>query len=175
MEKKYYSAGVGKPPIWIQPILDKKEMTDIDFFHFTDMLDWSKQGDDMAVIEPLVACLAQWGDNLIFAFAEKMADLLYRLDTKEIAKSVYKNQEYFSDDEFLYIRCTALVNGKPYYNAIVNRRRKLKADMEFETILYVPMYAWARLHGKGAEEYCYITKVSYETGSNKEGWEEVGC
>lgn len=47
-----------------------------------------EQGDDMAVMEPLIACLAQWGDNLIFAFAEKMAELLYRLDTKEIAASI---------------------------------------------------------------------------------------
>jgi len=72
-----------------------------------------EQGDDMAVMEPLIACLAQWGDNLILAFAEKMAELLYLLDTKEIAAGAYKNEEYFSGDEFLYIRCTALVNGKP--------------------------------------------------------------
>ena len=172
MERKYYTAGEGKPPIWIQPILEKGEMTDIDFFHFTDMLDWSKQGDDMAVMEPLIACLVQWGDNLIFAFAEKMAELLYRLDTKEIAAGAYKKEEYFSDDEFLYIRCTALVNGKPFYNAIVNKRRKLKRDLEFEAILYAPVCAWTRLHGKSAGEYPYVTKVSYESGSNKEGWDK---
>lgn len=40
MERKYYSDGEGKPPIWIRPILDKKEMTDIEFFYFMDMLDF---------------------------------------------------------------------------------------------------------------------------------------
>ena len=170
MERKYYSVGQGKPPIWIQPILENKEMTDIDFFHFTDMLDWSKQGDDMAGMEPLIACLAQWGDNLIFAFDEKMSELLYRLDTKEIATRTYKDEDYFSGDDFLYVRCTALINGKPYYNAIVNKRKKLNSDTEFEAILYAPSYAWARTHGKGEEDYPYVTKVSYETGSNEEGW-----
>lgn len=28
-------------------------------------LDWEKQGDDIAVIEPLVTLLAAWGDDLI--------------------------------------------------------------------------------------------------------------
>lgn len=170
MEKKYYSSGEDKPPIWIQPILDKKEMTDIDFFHFTDMLDWSKQGDDMAVLEPLLACLARWGDALIYAFAEKMAELLYRLDTRELAEKTFKGEDYFSEDGFLYTRCTALVNGKPYYNAIMNKKRRLKADMEFEAILYVPMYAWSRYHKKVPEEFGYMTQFCYETGSNEEGW-----
>lgn len=172
MERKYYSGGVEKPPIWIQPILEKKEMFDIDFFHFTDMLDWNKQGDDMAVIEPLVAFLAQWGDNLIIAFAEKMAELLYRLDTREIVLKTYKNAECFSEDEFLYTRCQALINGKSLYNDIVKARKRLDENIEFEAILYVPMYAWARVHQRTPEEYAYVTKVSYETGSNKEGWKK---
>lgn len=169
MEKKYYSGGVGKPPIWIQPILEKKEMFDIEFFHFTDMLDWSKQGDDMAVIEPLVAFLAQWGDNLIIAFAEKMSELLYRLDTQDVALKTY-GDEYFSDDEFLYARCQALINGRTLYNNIEKGRKRLDKCIEFEAILYVPMYAWARHHNRKPEEYDYVPKVSYETGSNKAGW-----
>lgn len=170
--KKYYNRGVEMPPIWIQPILEKKEMFDIDFFHFTDMLDWSKQGDDMAVIEPLVAFLAQWGDNLIIAFAEKMAELLYRLDTREIALKTYKEAKCFSEDVFLYTRCQALIKGKSLYNDIVKGRKRLDENLEFEAILYVPMYAWSRAHKRTPEEYNYVTKVSYETGSNKEGWKK---
>lgn len=171
-ERKYYTAGEGKPPIFIQSIIAEKRMTDIDFFYFTDMLDWSKQGDDMAVLEPLIACLAQWGDELIFAFDDKMTELLYSLDSRAIANSIYKDMEHFSGDEFLYIRCTALVNGKPHYNAVLKGRRKLKANMEFEAILYVPMLAWARRHGKDTDDYSHATKLSYETGSNEEGWRE---
>lgn len=100
-----------------------------------------------------------------------MAELLYSIDSRVIANSIYKDMEHFSGDEFLYIRCTALVNGKPYYNAILKGRRKLKANMEFEAILYVPMLAWARRHGKDTE-YPHTTKLSYETGSNEAGWRE---
>lgn len=114
--------------------------------------------------------MAQWGDNLIVAFAEKMAVLLYRLDTREIAVKTYKNTEYFSVDQFLYTRCQALINGKSLYNDIVKGKKRLDGNLEFEAILYVPVYAWARVHKRNPEEYDYVTKVSYETGSNKDGW-----
>jgi len=61
-ERKYYSAGQGKPPIFIQAILYEQKMSAIDFFHITDAyLDWEKKGDDLAVMEPLIALLAKWG------------------------------------------------------------------------------------------------------------------
>ena len=126
-ERKYYTSGPGKPPIFIQAILYEKKMSAIDFFHLTDAcLDWEKQGDDIAVIEPLVTLLAAWGDDLIFAFHDTMAELLYSLDTQKIAGDIYKDRS-FSADEFLYIRCAALINSKRYYNDIVSGRRKLKA------------------------------------------------
>ena len=117
------------------------------FLHLTDAcLDWEKQGDDIAVIEPLVTLLAAWGDDLIFAFHDTMAELLYSLDTQKIAGDIYKDRS-FSADEFLYIRCAALINSKRYYNDIVSGRRKLKGSLSFESILSVPAFAWARVHG----------------------------
>ena len=133
-ERKYYTSGPGKPPIFIQAILYEKRMSAIDFFHLTDAcLDWEKQGDDIAVIEPLVTLLAAWGDDLIFAFHDTMAELLYSLDTQKIAGDIYKDRS-FSADEFLYIRCAALINSKRYYNDIVSGRRKLKGSLSFESI-----------------------------------------
>lgn len=75
-------------------------------------------------------------------------------------------------DEFLYIRCVALVNSKRFYNDIVKGRRKLKGDLEFEAILYVPGRAWARLHGKDSKDYPHVTEFCYETMSNAGGWSE---
>ena len=171
MERKYYSGGDGKPPIWIQPIIESGKMYDQDFFRFTDMLDWDKQGNDEAVIEPLVSFLAKWGDNVIFAFHDKMAELLFSLDTYNIAKHLMENETCFSPDYFLYARCVALVNGKPYYNAILKGRKKLAANMDFETILYVPQKAWERIHNEDGDEYLHEAKLNYETYSNKAGWE----
>ena len=54
----------------------------------------------------------------------------------------------------------------------VNGKRKLKADTEFEAILYAPMDAWSRCHGKAPEDFDYVTKYCYETGSNEEGWKK---
>lgn len=172
-ERKYYTAGPGKPPIFVQAILYEKKMFAIDFFHITDAyLDWERQGDDLAVLEPLIAFLAKWGDDFIFAFDDTMAELLYSLDTRKIAQSIFKG-ENFSADEFLYIRCVALINSKPFYNDIISGRKKLKNDLQFEPILYVPALAWARLHGKPPKEYSHSTKFCYETMSNLEGWKEV--
>lgn len=169
-ERKYYTSGPGKPPIFIQAILYEKKMSAIDFFHLTDAcLDWEMQGDDIAVIEPLVTLLAAWGDDLIFAFHDTMAELLYSLDTQKIAGDIYKDRS-FSADEFLYIRCAALINSKRYYNDIVSGRRKLKGSLSFESILSVPAFAWARVHGKPENEYPHTTKYCYETMSNIEGW-----
>lgn len=168
----YYTSGPGKPPIFVQAILYEKKMSAIDFFHLTDTyLNWDKKGDDLAVVEPLIAFLATWGDDFIFAFHDMMAELLYSLDTKKIAWDIYKDHN-FSMDEFLYIRCAALINSKRYYNDIVSGRKKLKGNLEFEAILSVPAFAWARFHGKDENEYPYITKYCYETMSNIEGWEE---
>ena len=170
-ERHYYMPGPGKPPIYIQAILYNKKMTPLDFFYLTDMLDWSQE-DENAIIEPLIKTLAKWGDTLIFAFDEMMAELLYTLDTRKIAQSIYKG-ENFSADEFLYIRCVALINSKPFYNAVIAGRKKLKTDLEFETLLSIPARAWARCHHKQSNEYPYLTKYCYETMSNKEGWKEV--
>ena len=173
ISRKTYTAGEGKPPIWIQPIIENASMYDLDFFHFTDMLDWSKQGDDDAVLEPLVAFLAAYGDNVIFAFEDKMTELLYALDTYEIAKPLIEEEGYLSPDGFLYARCTALLNGKSYYSAVLKGKKKLSVDLEFEAILYVPMSAWKRAHQQDERDYPHKTKLSFETFSNKGGWENA--
>lgn len=172
-EKKFYKDGPGKPPIFIQAIIDNKEMSAIDFFHITDMyLNWDAE-DDEAIVEPLIDFLAEWGDDLIYAFDDRMAQLLYDIDTKAVASKAYKDDEYMSPDMFLYNRCVALINSKPFYNQVHNGKRKLNKDCEFEIILYVPARAWAKLHNKDEDEYyaCHETPVCVETYSNEVGWQ----
>lgn len=152
--KKTYSAGNGKPPIFIQFILDDESMSENDFFHIVDQyLDWEKQGDDEKVVKPLVELLAKYGDKLIYAFDRRMTQLLQELDTKEIIEKGYKAADCFGDDAFLYSRCAALVNGKAYFNAVKKCKRKIDINLEFEALLYVPAEAWAIAHHKQAKEY----------------------
>ncbi|MBO5093657.1 MAG: DUF4240 domain-containing protein [Lachnospiraceae bacterium] len=158
------------PVIW--QMYHKKSLHELDFFSMTGILDWSKQGDDDQVLEPLVSYLAKWPDEVIFVFEDKMAELLYRLDRPEVARRAYRSDRDFSGDDFLYVRCTALINGRAYYNKISDGREKLNQDMEFEAILYAPAKAWARKHHKDVSEYPHIPSPSYETGSNEECWRE---
>ena len=40
-------------------------------------------------------------------------------------------------------------------------------------ILYAPMNAWKKFHHMNEEYYPHKTTLSYETFSNKEGWENA--
>lgn len=157
------------PPA-IQKIYEEHNMHDYDFFAMLNALDWSKQGNDDLVLEPLIDYLAEWPDEVIFTFENKMAELLYAIDDPALAKDLYES-EYFSADEFLYVRCVALINGRAYYRAVLNKKKKLH-KMEFEALLYVPAKAWARKHQKDPNQYPHFPEPSYETGSNRELWND---
>lgn len=171
--RKCYTDGPGKPPIFVQAIIDKQKMTLMEFFHITDAyLDWDKKGDDEAVLEPLIAFLAKWGDDIIFAFEDKMAEILYSLDRRKFANHIFKGKP-FSAEEFLHTRCVALVNGKQYYSDIISGSIRMVGGLEFEAVLYAPVFAWARCHLRAPEAYPHVPPFSYESMSNKEAWLEV--
>lgn len=167
MEEKM---SIGQLPPAIYYIYQNRSMHDLDFFAMTGCLDWSRQGNDDLVLEPLIAYLAKWPDEVIYVFEDKMAELLYKLDRPEIARRAYRTDRHFSGDDFLYVRCAALVNGRAYYNKILDGRKKLNKDMEFEALLYVPAKAWARKHHKNPSEYPHMANPCYETGSNEGCW-----
>ena len=131
--------------------------------------DWDASGNDKKVVRPLVDYLAQQPDETIFAFDEIMAELLFDLDTKKYLK---KARRYYThtDDSFLYSRCCALINGEEYYQKVKAGKVSDLWQMEFETILSVPMCAWEKKYGEDSNDYPYLTSKSYETGSNVDGW-----
>lgn len=142
-----------------------------DFFWKTmELCDWDFEGDDDKVLAPVIAYLAEQEDDTIFRFDDLMSELLYHLDTKKLADQCKEASGYMSSDGFLYSRCVALINGPGYYEEAKAGKRKDIWDMEFESLLYVPGDAWRKKYGED-EEYPHITPLSFETGSNKEGWE----
>lgn len=146
-------------------------MKKYDFFWKTiELCDWDHEGDDELVLMPVINYLASKEDSDIFEFDNQMSELLYALDTKELAKQCENVSGYFSDDEFLYSRCVAIINGTDYYEAALQGEVKDMWDLEFESLLYVPMIAWALKNQKDEDDYPHETSVSYETGSNEEGW-----
>ena len=144
-----------------------------DFFWNTMKLcDWEKEGDDDKVLEPVIKYLSEQDDRIIFEFEDLMTELLYNLDTKKLAEQCEKADSQMCDDTFLYSRCVALINGPTYYEKVKQGKEKNVWTMEFESLLYVPQEAWALKHQNSIDEYPHISPLSFETGSNEDGWEE---
>lgn len=140
------------------------------FWNTMERCDWTREGDDEAVLKPVREYLAGQDDEKIFLFDDQMAELLYGLDTRALADDCRKAEAQMSDDSFLYSRCVALINGPVYYDKVRRGKEKRLWEMEFEALLYLPQRAWALKHRRDEEEYPHISPLSYETGSNREGW-----
>lgn len=152
-------------------IKKQKEDSESFFWKVMELSDWQYEGNDEKVLEPVITFLSNQSDELIFQFEDTMVELLYNLDTRENYNRCKEVSGYDSVDMFLYSRCVALVNGRDYYLNIVNNGASDDLwNMEFEALLYVPMEAWALKHNTDEENYPHFPSLSYETGSNKEGW-----
>lgn len=142
-----------------------------DFFWNTmELCDWNKEGDDNKVLKPVIKYLSKQDDSVIFEFDNLMTELLYHLDTEKFAEQCRKVDPQMCDDTFLYSRCVALINGPDYYEKVKLGKEKSVWSMEFESLLYVPQKAWALKHRVSVDEYPHIAPLSFETGSNKDGW-----
>ena len=141
------------------------------FWEIIGLLDWSREGNDEAVIEPVIEYLSCQDDDVIFDFDERLAECLYAIDGKKWAKQYKKTAGgYYSPDGFLYGRCVAVANGEEHYKSVLKGKTDINGEFEFESILYVAGKAWERKHGRESGEYSYVTRVSYETRSNKKKW-----
>lgn len=140
------------------------------FWTTMELCDWTKEGDDEKVLKPVIKYLSKQDDSVIFEFDDLMTELLYDLDTEKLEEQCRKIDPQTCDDTFLYSRCVALINGPDYYEKVKQGKEKSVWSMEFESLLYVPQEAWALKHHCSEDEYPHISPLSYETGSNKEGW-----
>ena len=60
------------------------------FWSAMELCDWSHEGDDNKVLKPLVEYLSKQSDDDIFKFDDLMSELLYQLDTRELADQCEK-------------------------------------------------------------------------------------
>lgn len=143
-----------------------------EFWRIITMLDWKYEGNDEKVIKPAITYLSKKSNEEIYMFCEILSKLLYDLDGFEYAKNIgddsYVNDdEYFSVDNFLYVRCCVIANGKEYYYKVLNTPEKMPKDLEFEPLLYIADEAYEL---KNSKELNYFTKYSYETFINSKKW-----
>lgn len=140
------------------------------FWSTMELCDWDHEGDDNKVLKPVIEYLSRQSDSVIYEFDDLMSELLYDLDTKELAAQCEKSDPLMSDDSFLYSRCVALINGSAYYEKVKRGKEKSLWGMEFEALLYVPQEAWALKHQGFVDNYPHSAPFCFETGSNQDGW-----
>ena len=141
-----------------------------DFWAIIEQLDWSHEGDNKAVVEPVVQILEKLTSAHIYRFADILSEKLWNLDTKNHAQVFLEDPEeegYLSVDDFLYVRCAVVANGRAFYEEVLKNPREMPKDLTFEPLLYVAMTAYKRKIGK---EFMILPAFNYETYSNKEGW-----
>ncbi len=105
--------------------------------------------------------------SAIYLFEDFLSGKLFDIDTKEHAKAYMDQQtdDYFSVDDFLYVRCAAVAEGRAYYEKIKSNPSELSADIDFEHILSVAAEAYKLKTGRDFE---YSPLYNYETKSNME-------
>ncbi len=168
LKEKYGSAEL---EIRVRSEHEKEVLSESEFWKIIALLDWEKTGDDEAVIAPVVDYLSKLPVAFIYQFQDKLAEKLYRLDTQIHAENCGVNRwqpnKYFSSDVFLYERCCVVANGKNFYEKVLSDATQMPKDIDFESLLYIASNAYEKQTNTSMQ---YAPVISYETFSNKSGW-----
>ncbi|RYY71191.1 MAG: DUF4240 domain-containing protein [Chitinophagaceae bacterium] len=156
-----------------KPIIEYIPMNEDVFWEIISLFNWKKLGDDDAVLRPALKRLVSMTTDDIQQFAEILAEKLYNLDGLAYASNIgpdsYKGEdEFFSVDNFLYVRCVVVANGKEYYTSVLEDPTEMPQEVEFEAILTLAPEAYNRKMKTGDE--ILTTKLSFETFSNIDSW-----
>lgn len=168
LQEKYPEAEIS---IEVHKNKEDRPLSETAFWEVIALFDWTKEADDEAVIAPAVAHLVAQPVRHILEFADMLSEKLYALDrrvyAKHIGKDAWKDNHYFSVDNFLYARCCVVANGKELYEKVVANPTHIPKDLTFEALLYLPSVAYQLKMNKA---YQYMPTCAIETYSNEEGW-----
>lgn len=140
-------------------------MTDEEFWALIALADMDlvNQEDCLSGVEPIVAALSKKSPDDICAFEEMMSQKLYVLDNGDLLEELEA-----SSDSFLYQRCYALVSGPRFYVDMFSDKTRNIGDFDWcESLIYVAQTAWENSQDS---EWDFTASVSYETGSNEDGY-----
>ncbi|NUQ22919.1 MAG: DUF4240 domain-containing protein [Saprospiraceae bacterium] len=171
LQEKYPEAEIS---VELHQDRNKAPLSEAYFWEIISLLDWSKVGDDEAIVEPAIARLVTGSIRHIFEFADLLSEKLYALDGRKYALHIgedsWKADHYFSVDNFLYARCCVVANGKDLYDKVLQDPAQMPRDLTFEELLYIPSEAYERKTGK---HYDYTPAYPIETYSNQAGWKDA--
>jgi hypothetical protein len=137
------------------------------FWDILSLLDWSKEGNDDAVLEPAIRALSALSESAIVSFYDLLSEKLYLLDGRVYAEYSVPEHEGVSSDLFLYARCGVVAQGQTYYENVLKNPDAFPQLLYFEALLYLPERAWFR---KTGNEFEAFPKYIFETGFNPNGW-----
>ena len=162
LQEHYPNASVN---IKLTPKPKKEGLTDGDFWGLIAQLDWSKAGNDAAVIAPVVNALSQKSFRHIIDFADMLSHKLYLLDGEIYGQ---QNDESTLDtdfvaDRFLYTRCCVVANGLTFFNHIRKHPTEMPHDRVFAALLTIPNEAFKQLTGRTLD---HVWAYPIETFSN---------
>ncbi|MET9619386.1 DUF4240 domain-containing protein [Streptomyces sp. NPDC006464] len=117
----------------------------------------------------------------IIGFAERHAEALYRLDqekfgTLPVVDLTARDGRPFpqSSDVFLYTRCAVVAAGQAVWESVFFDVDKFapytSSECDGEWLLYVPDKAYELATGR---EWNRLTRYSFESYSNKDGWPDL--
>jgi hypothetical protein len=143
--------------------------SETDFWSIIDKIDWSKKPSE-AKLKTAVKTLSKLPVSNIYLFADKLAEKLFLLDTAAHGKFYLEKDAgtYFSVDDFLYVRCAVIAEGREYFEKVLQNPAEMPNEITFEPILYLANSAFELKIGK---EFDYFPTFNYETYSNKAGWQ----
>jgi len=149
----------------------KKSLLDEElFWEIISLLDWTKEIDD-EILALAVKKLTNYPVHYIYLFQDILSEKLYQLDAKKFALNIgedsWKEDQYFSVDQFLYARCCVIANGKEAFETILNNSLEMPKDVTFEPLLSLAAKAYEQKTGK---VFHYSGYFNFETYSNQSGW-----
>ncbi len=143
-------------------------LSDAQFWEIINALDWSKK-EYKLIVAPSVALLAKMPVSNIYLFKDFLSEKLYRLDTRQHAKAYLAKEgdDILSADDFLYVRCAIIAEGKDFYENVLTNPYFIPNEITFEPLLSIADDAYKVKMGK---ELNYIPTFNYETQSNQVAW-----
>lgn len=133
------------------------------FWDTIALLDWESEN----ICTPAILHLAK-RPELITDFDKILSRKLYDLDGKVFAEAVYGKDTSVSADDFLYVRCFHVAQGKDFYESILDNPMIMK-DEAFEPLLSIGAEAYQLATQK--TDYIFpLTAFHYETYSNAKAW-----
>jgi len=162
--------------IWAPEPPDASILSEQAFWHIIGLLDWTREGNDGAILEPAIQYLSNLPEEAILVLDDFLSEKLYHLDAQPYAENAgenaYRGEDApFSADDFLYARCYVVAQGKDFYYRVLQNPEEMPEDQTFESLLSLAPAAYRRKTDKKMD---HVPAYPIETFSNAEGWDGEG-